>query len=252
MLRYLFLVLVCIVVNMGYSAGIKPPAATKPPAVLKTDSSVIKTRRFNEHALETYRKAPEFQYHDVEVQTSLWTRFWRWFWNWVAQLFSSLKVDGHKSFFDLVLLFFEYLIIALGLGAIIFMILKLVGIDMFNVLRRKPVAVDIPYSESLENIHEIDFDTELDKAINQQNYRLAVRMLYLKCLKQLSDSQLIDWQPDKTNSIYINELVNPEQRDSFKLLTRQFEYIWYGEFTIDLPAFNNIHSLFRNFRNSKA
>jgi hypothetical protein len=155
MLRYLFLVLVCIAVNMGYAAGIKPPAVSKRPAVLKTDSSVIKARSFNEHALETYRKAPEFQYHDIEVQTSLWTRFWRWFWNWVAHLFSSLSVGGHKGFFDMALLFFEYLNIVLGLGAIIFMVMKLVGIDMFNVLRRKRGSLNTFGTANLQLIHPL-------------------------------------------------------------------------------------------------
>ncbi len=108
---------------------------------------------------------------------------------------------------------------------------------MLNIFRRKSLSANLPYSESLENIHEIDFDAEIEKAVSQHNYRLAVRMLYLKCLKQLSDATLIKWQPEKTNSAYINELNDVVKRTAFKLLTRQFEYVWYGEFAIDGSTF---------------
>jgi hypothetical protein len=32
------------------------------------------------------------------------------------------------------------------------------------------------------------------------------------------------------------------------LLTRQFEYIWYGDFFIDGQAFQNINGLFQDFK----
>jgi hypothetical protein len=109
------------------------------------------------------------------------------------------------------------------------------------------MTANLPYSESLENIHDINFDGEIEKAVTQHNYRLAVRLLYLRCLKQLSDAELIKWQIDKTNSAYINELSNQEQRKVFKTLTLQFEYVWYGEFAIDAPVFKNINTLFQDF-----
>jgi hypothetical protein len=134
------------------------------------------------------------------------------------------------------------------MAALVFLALKLAGIDLLHVFRRKSTGASFPYQESLENIHEINFDDELEKAIAQQNYRLGVRLLYLKCLKQLSDADLIKWQIDKTNNAYINELTNPNQRQVFKTLTLQFEYIWYGEFAIDAPVFKNINTLFMDFK----
>jgi len=124
------------------------------------------------------------------------------------------------------------------------------GINLLNVFRRKSLNAEVPYHESLENIHEINFDDELERAINQHNYRLAVRLLYLKCLKQLSDAELIRWQIDKTNNAYITELNNPAQREVFKTLTLQFEYAWYGEFPIDAAVFKNINALFMDFKKS--
>ena len=111
-----------------------------------------------------------------------------------------------------------------------------------------PKNIDIPYSESLENIHQITFDEEIEKALGQRNYRLAIRLLYLSTLKQLNDANFIQWQVDKTNSAYVNELTDAERRQSFSVLTRQFEYVWYGDFFIDGPSFQNINALFQDFK----
>ena len=145
-----------------------------------------------------------------------------------------------------------YLFVGFGVAALVFLIMKLIGIDAFNVIRRKPKSTPLPYDESAENIYAIDFDAEIEKAISQQNYRLAVRLLYLRSLRQLSDAGLINWDVTKTNSIYVDELSNAEQRVAFKLLTRQFEYVWYGEFMIDAPVFKKISALFNDFKTMRA
>ncbi len=226
--------------------------APKVPLVLTMDTAQVNVRHFDSTALKAYCKHPEFQYQEDDAQStpSWWTRFWRWFWNWVLDLFKPMKLSKHNysPFIRFLLYALRYLAIGAGLGAIVFLGLKLAGIDMLNVFRKKSMSANLPYLESLENIHDINFDDELEKAIAQHNYRLAVRLLYLKCLKQLSDADLIKWQIDKTNSAYINELSNPEQRRVFKMLTLQFEYTWYGEFAIDAVVFKNINALFMDFK----
>jgi hypothetical protein len=64
----------------------------------------------------------------------------------------------------------------------------------------------------------------------------------LQLLKQLSDSQLIDWQPDKTNQTYLRELATqrPNLRAPFAELTRQFEYVWYGELPLQRPLYADV------------
>ena len=98
-----------------------------------------------------------------------------------------------------------------------------------------------------KNIHEIDFDQNIEDAVNGKNYRLAVRLLYLKSLKRLSDSGLIDWQINKTNSVYVNELNHPTKKTEFLKLTHQFEYIWYGEYFLERPGYQHIESSFKEF-----
>jgi hypothetical protein len=212
------------------------------PATLRLDTSKIQVKSFDKQAIEKYKADKEFNYNGegVGVRESLWARFWSWVWDKITKGFAKVPYSGY---------FIQYTLLAVAIGFLIYFILKSVGIDAGRLLRGESQKVSLPYTESLENIHEIDFDTEIEKAISQHNYRLAVRLLYLKCLKQLSDSKLIEWQIDKTNSAYLFELTNPSQKQTFGMLTRQFEYVWYGNFSIDKQAFGNINTLFQDFKN---
>ena len=106
--------------------------------------------------------------------------------------------------------------------------------------------------ETLENIHEIDFSEQIAIALQNKNYRLVVRLLYLQTLKQLSDKNLIDWQPEKTNQTYVSELKQQPYHQQFVSLTNQFEYIWYGEFYIDENTFQPIYQSFQEFNTQMA
>jgi hypothetical protein len=246
---FLILIFLSLAVNLCYGFPGKP---VRSKAILQTDTSTVNMRHFDAAALKVYSKQPEFQYRETTDNPSWWTRFWRWFWQllghfwqWLMHLF-DLGPEKNARISSVWLYIFKYLFITLGIGALVFLILKLAGVDMLNIFSRKSTSA-IPYSEFFEDIHVIDFDAEIENAVSKHNYRFAVRLLYLKCLKQLSDAGLITWQIDKTNSTYINELVNDEQRTAFKMLTRQFEYVWYGEFLIDGPIYKNIDLSFRDF-----
>ena len=246
--RYLafFLIFSLCLANICYAAKHTPKPYQK--AVLKSDSSSVVVRRLDSVALKAYSKQNEFRYDEEDSGPSWWTRFWHAFWHWLRHLFSG--VDGAKAggLLGLFLTILEYLFIGTAIAALVFFIIKMIGIDMANIFRRKASPVILPYTETLENIHQIDFDEQIEKVVSLHNYRLAVRLLYLKCLKQLSDASLIQWQPEKSNNAYINELNNAEQRMVFKLLTRQFEYVWYGEFNIDGAIFKNISDSFQKFK----
>jgi len=228
--------LTVFLLNTGYAAVKK-----KAPAVLRTDTSVIQVKHFDAKAITKYKADKDFNYTDGAGvgQESFWDRFWSWVWN---KLFGWIGRTRYGA------TIFEYVLLAAGVFLLVFVIFKSLGIDPIGMMRGEAKKIELGYSESLENIHEINFDDEIEKAIAQNNYRLAVRLLYLKCLKQLSDTHLIHWQIDKTNAAYIHELSDPEQKQIFGIITRQFEYVWYGNFIIDKQAFGNINQLFQNFK----
>jgi hypothetical protein len=252
---YFLLVLLSIGLNTAI-AGNKPVKAhpKSKPLVVVYDSSKVDVRHFSEAALAKYRSQPDFQYQETTVSTNIWTRFWRWFWNWLRELLKVRTGKGAPStgIIKVILIILEYVAILLAIAGIVYLILKMVGVDLPFLFRRKSRAVPVPYTESLENIHEINFDNAIEEAINKHNYRLAVRLLYLKCLKQLSDASLIKWQPEKTNSSYLNELKDVDQKAIFNSLTRRFEYVWYGEFPLDGQTFGRINLQFQEFKSKIA
>ncbi|MGI4865720.1 MAG: DUF4129 domain-containing protein [Janthinobacterium lividum] len=199
------------------------PLATAPEPTLRLrQPAAAKTR------LDELRRQREFRYaQEVEPAPSAWSLFWVRFWQWLAEL-----IGEHTS-----ATFWKVVLYGLLAGAVVFVVLKLLQVDITTIFGRSPRrAPGLEYDTATENIHELDFVARLREAEDSGNYRLALRLGYLQLLKLLSDQHLIDWQPDKTNHAYLRELATgrPAGTPAFGELTRQFEYVWYGE--LPLPA----------------
>lgn len=219
----------------AHRSGLKL-SAVKSTAV-KFDSSRVVLRHFDVQKLKEYSKQREFVYEaEKQLDLSIWTRFWHWFW----RLFDGLIPDGGTG--NVI----KYLVIAALVGLLVFIVLKFKGISLM-IFAKKSKEIDVPYHETDDNIHEINFENEIEQAVSQTNYRLAVRLLYLRSLKKLSDQELIDWQPGKTNQTYVNELTDQDKKTRFGKLTRLFEYVWYGEFFVDKAIFNQVRDTFEQF-----
>jgi hypothetical protein len=202
--------------------------------------NVVHLRHFDPQKIKNYAVDKDFQYDDVApAETNWWDRFWRWFWHLLEDAVGS-GPSGK---------FIGYLALGILIAFALFIIFKVLGVDL-KIFSRKLKFLDVPYSEAEDNIHEIDFNAEIERAIAAGNFRLAVRLFYLRILKQLSDAGQIQWQPEKTNQAYIAEIDELTKKQSFKRLTDQFEYVWYGEFVIDKQQFESIKVGFENFKSS--
>jgi hypothetical protein len=99
-----------------------------------------------------------------------------------------------------------------------------------------------------EDVHRINYEKELHKAISNGDLRLAVRLLYLQTLKELSERELISYKQDRTNGDYLMELFNTAYYRDFFALTRNYEYVWYGKFPVSTTAFETIRNQFSYFK----
>jgi hypothetical protein len=106
-------------------------------------------------------------------------------------------------------------------------------------------ANDALHGDHLENRN---LETELEAAIRMRNYKLAVRIIYLDVLKDLNAKQMIHWQKNKTNMEYVSELKNDDLRPLFKKITNSFEYVWYGDFSIDESTFKLMQNQMHLFK----
>lgn len=131
----------------------------------------------------------------------------------------------------------------------VLVILKLLGIKIINkkIKRDDNVIYDYSLDDLEEKIHETDLERYLRLAIEQGDYRAAIRIYYLTIIKEMSLVNWISWKKDKTNHAYISELRNREEQKPFRELTRAFEAIWYGEIEITKQDYNNLDPIFSKF-----
>ncbi|MCA0382764.1 MAG: DUF4129 domain-containing protein [Bacteroidetes bacterium] len=78
------------------------------------------------------------------------------------------------------------------------------------------------------------------QAIQQKDYRSAVRYLFIDALARLDEQGLIQRIARKTNQQYLAEIQQPELKELLATMMLQFEYVWYGEFTPSEQQFNRI------------
>lgn len=208
---------------------------------LAQDSSKITIRKPLESKMTALRKLKDYQYtiQESQIIDTWWKRLLRRFFNWFGNLFTGV---GNPTFWKTA----AYVFIA---SVIVYVTLKLMGVDFSGIYRKKNNN-EIPYETLGENIHAIDFVDSIAEATTQKNYRLAVRLYYLKALKELTDHEMIDWRINKTNRSYVYELSSPTLRPDFERITLQFEYAWYGDFPVDETQFLNIKNQFLTFSNA--
>lgn len=199
------------------------------------DSSNVSVRPFNE---SSYKKDQAFVYEELPMQTETWwDRMWRKFWKFIGALLSTKS--GQR--------FFTWGLPAIALLVLAFFIYKFMGASKSGFFGKNGNTA-LAYNVDEENIHELDFKAAIDKAIASNNYRLAVRLLYLQTLKQLTDNGLIDWRINKTNATYVQELSGHQQQSAFMQLTNYFDRVWYGETTISYVQFADTQQSFIQFQ----
>ena len=117
-----------------------------------------------------------------------------------------------------------------------------------SIFRRRPKTVaEADAGEITENIFGIDYTKEIDKAMKEGNYRLGVRLMFLRLLKNLSERNIIQYKQDKTNFDYLMQVSNSVYYKDFFRLTHNYEYAWYGGFSVSPEIFTTIKNDFENF-----
>ena len=97
----------------------------------------------------------------------------------------------------------------------------------------------------------MDFYSSITKAKKENNWRLATRYYYLWLLKSFSDKDIIEWDIEKTNADYLNEISNLELKKEFQFLSYVYEYSWYGEFDLTKTDFERTETTFQKLIASK-
>ena len=137
------------------------------------------------------------------------------------------------------------LIILLGVVLLLFLLYQMAS------SRRRHNPENIAISNEIEDIQQIDTIGLYDKLVEGQDYRGAIRMRFLRLLKEMDQQKIIKWQKDKTNRIYRREISDQRLKNNFDILSSIFERSWYGNRSLDREAFLIADSYFAQFFNSQ-
>ncbi|CAN5506124.1 hypothetical protein BH11BAC3_BH11BAC3_47980 [soil metagenome] len=140
-----------------------------------------------------------------------------------------------------------YVFWAIAVIFIVFVLSKLFITEGFFQRSYKKAPVKILEDDSEQLSHTTDYGKLIGLAVSQQNYRLAIRYLYLQTLQKLTTKGVITFAPDKTNYEYVQELNGKNYKNEFAALTLNYEYAWYGAFDIDEKIFAPIQHKFKQF-----
>ena len=223
-------------IGTGYSVNAQQKPVATSAVVTRDDRSPIHVRYPDSDHLHDLQTDRDYQYgRDAPPPENPIARFFNWL---LSEFFKFLNSKSYQNVW-------QYVILAAVAGLVIYLLMKAEVLGF--LFPKKAQSGGLDYENLAENIHEINFDAAVEEAVLHRNFRLAVRLRYLQTLKRLTDSGRIQYKPDKTNWQYAYELVNSPLQADFEGLTRQFEFVWYGDFPVDEQRFNTIQNQFRQF-----
>ncbi|MBD3616334.1 MAG: DUF4129 domain-containing protein [Gracilimonas sp.] len=211
---------------------------------LPADSSDINVRTVDTETLKNITDEQVFEYNEELAQNpeSLMSRVYQW----IIQVIRYIMDNRWAS---ALLRFIFFGIFALVLIALINQIL---GGNMTTAFSKKKAKESVSLNIQQSELKTTNYNELLNSALSENRFRDAVRILYLKALQELNETELIVWKQDKTNHDYLRELGTHPVKSPFNRLTYYYEYVEYGDFRIDKKGFENIRDIYRQFQEQAA
>ena len=182
----------------------------------------------------------DFDYNSeiAENQKSLFEKILSDVQNWLNDILNGIFSAGDKVFSTNRTMGYVWLVLAI---IAILVLLYIMYRKKMLFFKKKEKAAD-DYDVVEDTIYGIDFEQDISRALGSGNYREAIRLRYLQCLKYLSDNEKIDWRIHKTPAQYTREFKNAD----FSSLTRQYVLIRYGDYEATQAIFDDISGKYKN------
>jgi len=201
-------------------------------------------KKFKENIPSRY-KGKDFDYTTVKPRMSFWEKLMQKVYKIIEAIFGETVFRKSGNVAGMLIRLFAILLV----GFLLYFIIRyLIGKDGNFLFGKRNKKVEIRDEELHENIHEINFPESILQFEKSGDFRSAVRYQFLFVLKKLSDKKLISWNPEKTNKDYVAELKAPHLKNEFSELSYIFEYVWYGEFSINEESYLKFKSQYQSFK----
>ena len=201
-------------------------------------------RRSFSSDFDTKYTQKEFDYSETKYKPNLWQKFKIWLAEQIQKIFAFSNPGKSMEIVMWVLKIGGIFMIVWALFKIISSFINNKESGLFG---RTSQSIDIHAKDLEYNLLQTDFESFIQKAVDNKQYRLAIRYYYLLVLKKLTLNQKIKWEFEKTNLQYYHELQPAELQSQFKYISYLYEYCWYGEFELNESEFNLGEKSFNNF-----
>lgn len=176
-------------------------------------------RKFDDSSINELKNDDAFFYmQQNKSKTDYRSMFYNWFLNMLSKIFGN-KVSRF------ILGNIHYIIMIIAIGLILY---KITGVSFQGTYSKPGTNIISGITDNI-NVEEVNFIPLINKAVNNGDYRSAIRYQYLNILKQLSHYDLISFGQHKTNVEYIYELKEKQITDGFKEVVYIFDNVWYGD-----------------------
>ena len=203
-------------------------------AAVHPDVDSLEVRRPDSTFVSSYRSQATFKYSQPEVKN----QFLQQFWTYLQKRFGSIsKVISALPWILKVLL-------GMFILASLFIIVTQTKLYKVFYSGKEIETPEFRFSSVPDQL--LDYDNEIRVQVNQKQFRIAIRLLYLKVIQQLREKDIIEYSKDKTNVDYLRDLPSPDLKSMFYRVTLIYNHVWYGETEIAEEQFLNFEKRFQS------
>lgn len=212
-------------------------------SVSNIDTTKVSVRLPEKGFAKSFRAQKAFKYTKPKLKESF-----------LARLFKFLgdKMDELAKISFVLPWIVKIIFLVLVLLLLMFVITKT---KLYKVFYSEKVIEDPEVEISSAIDTPVDLDKTIRKYVAQKQFRLAIRLLYLKVISQLRQKEYILFSQEKTNIDYLRELTNKNIKSDFAEVTSIYNHVWYGDVELAEDQFlrfeKSFQSLFLAVNDSK-
>ncbi len=203
------------------------------------DTSRIYRRSPKNSQMQAYLQDKRFSYKEEITPKGYLERFSIWLSKKIAKM---IRIGNENYVWD-------GLIILIILFTVFFVVTRLLKSNFSGLFygtgKKSNIVIDDELS--FTDIAHINYDQLISEYLSKGDFRVVIRLQYLKVLKLLSDKEFIIWKIDKTNSDYFNEIDSKKLKSPFFQIIQIFNYIWYGSTQLEKEEYQQYQKSFEEF-----
>lgn len=207
---------------------------------IEEESEAIERFYFEKDFQKNYTNS-DFIYESKAKEKGAWERFRERLRRLYESLFGFKTSDQADKAIDITI---YSLALLLTIGVIYLIVKALMNDEGKWIFGRSSDKKLVTYDELEQSLLETNFQKLIAESEKNGNQRLTIRYYYLWLLKSLSEKGHIEWDIEKTNSDYAQEIKDSQLKKEFEYLSYLYDYIWYGEFEVDQPTYDKAKAAF--------